>query len=69
MNLEIICCYSKTVLMALAHRTWQSGNATTLQHGAIRKQDGDWPPNCRVAALPLYRVLCARAIRSETPYL
>jgi len=23
-----------------------------LMAGAIRKQDGDWPPRCRVAALP-----------------
>jgi len=28
----------------------------------LRKQDGDWPPRCRVAALPLCRVLCVRAI-------
>jgi len=33
----------------------QRGNAVAnhrLRVGAIRKQDGDWPPRCRVAALP-----------------
>jgi len=26
--------------------------ATRFRAGAIKKQDGDWPPRCRVAALP-----------------
>jgi len=60
-------------LMALAQDAAkrQSGDAATrwpitilFSNGsAIRKQDGDWPPCCHVTALPLCRVLYARAIR------
>jgi len=40
-------------IMALAHRTRQRGGQSPscfLMAGVIRKQDGDWPPRCRVAA-------------------
>jgi len=36
-----------------------------MRDGAIRKQDSDWPSRCRIAVLPLCRVLCARAISRQ----
>jgi len=49
-------------LMALADRTRQSGNATTRWPITVLFSNGsvleplDWPPRCRVAALP--RLVC-----------
>jgi len=50
-----LCCHTQDLSLAV---TLMQG----MPVGAIRKQDDDWPPRCCVAALPLCRVLSARAI-------